>query len=344
MSACAGSCINGPKAARTMSVARRRSAVVQYAKPAAGLPREPSLDIAWSYAASPVARDEYSEMQLREALRTVGKHSDEDELNCGGCGYDSCRDFAHALIARNAERMMCATYTRKLAQKKANALLQKMPSAVVIVDEDLKIIECNTNFVHLFADDVEQSKDLEGAALDAVIPFSYLFRRVLESDEDIVGHDIRYQRSILNTSIFTIEPHSVMCGIFQDITKPIFQKEQIIGRAREVIQKNLKTVQQIAFLLGENAADSEIAEVWQSGYFNDRDRDFYLTFDLHMDAVMDAFKAGKQPPVHARAGRRALQLALAAIKSFETGKKVSVPTDSFESAAQPKILAPPPNP
>jgi hypothetical protein len=91
-----------------------------------------------------------------------------------------------------------------------------------------------------------------------VIPFSYLFNRVLDSGEDIVGHDIRYQRSILNTSIFTIEPHSVMCGIFQDITKPIFQKEQIIGRAREVIQKNLKTVQQIAFLLGENAADSEI--------------------------------------------------------------------------------------
>ena len=49
-----------------------------------------------------------------------------------------------------------------------------------------------------------------------------------------------------------------MCGIFRDITEPIFQKEQIIGRAREVIQKNLKTVQQIAYLLGENAADSEI--------------------------------------------------------------------------------------
>ena len=197
-------------------------------------------------------------MQLQEALRTVGKYSAEDELNCGGCGYDSCRDFAHALIARNAERMMCATYTRKLAQKKANALLKKMPSAVVIVNEDLRIIECNLNFVHLFADDGDESVNLEGSALSAVIPFDYLFRRVLESGEDIVGHDIRYQRGILNTSIFTIEPHSVMCGIFQDITKPIFQKEQIIGRAREVIQKNLKTVQQIAFLLGENAADSEI--------------------------------------------------------------------------------------
>jgi hypothetical protein len=133
-----------------------------------------------------------------------------------------------------------------------------MPSAVVIVDENLKIIECNANFTRLFADDIEETKSLEGAALDAVIPFSYLFRRVLESGEDIVGHDIRYQKSILNTSVFAIEPHSVVCGIFRDITEPIFQKEQIIGRARDVIQKNLKTVQQIAFLLGENAADSEI--------------------------------------------------------------------------------------
>jgi iron only hydrogenase large subunit-like protein len=258
LTACAGSCVNGPKAARSTSVARRRYEVLHYAKPSTELARKPSLGIDRHYEASPVARAEYSEMQLQEALRTVGKYSAEDELNCGGCGYDSCRDFAHALIARNAERMMCATYTRKLAQKKANALLQKMPSAVVIVDEDLKIIECNLNFVHLFAEDEGESTNLEGSALSAVIPFSYLFNRVLDSGEDIVGHDIRYQRSILNTSIFTIEPHSVMCGIFQDITKPIFQKEQIIGRAREVIQKNLKTVQQIAFLLGENAADSEI--------------------------------------------------------------------------------------
>ncbi len=258
LTACAGSCVNGPKAARNTSVAKRRFDIVHYAKPASEFPRKVALGIEGNYAASPVARNDYSELQMQDALRAVGKHSVEDELNCGGCGYDSCRDFARALIARNAERMMCATYTRKLAQKKANALLQKMPSAVVIVDEDLKIIECNANFVHLFATGDEQAKDLEGSALDAVIPFSYLFNRVLESGEDIVGHDIRYQRSILNTTVFAIEPHSVMCGLFQDITKPIFQKEQIIGRAREVIQKNLNTVQQIAYLLGENAADSEI--------------------------------------------------------------------------------------
>jgi iron only hydrogenase large subunit-like protein len=258
MTACAGSCINGPKAARDTSLARRRNEVIQHARPAGEFPRKLSLDIACDYAASPVIRKEYSDLQLSEALRTIGKHSADDELNCAGCGYDSCRDFVRALVAGNAERMMCATYTRKKAQKKATALLQRMPSAVVIVDEDLKIIECNTNFVRLFSEDAEASVNVDGSVLGAVTPFSNLFRRVLESGEDIVGHDIRYQRSILNTSVFAIEPHSVLCGIFQDITKPVFQKEQIIGRAREVIQKNLKTVQQIAYLLGENAADSEI--------------------------------------------------------------------------------------
>jgi PAS domain-containing protein len=253
-----GSCINGPKAAPKTSVARRRYDVVQYAKPCDELPRAVSIEIAQSYAASAVERIEYSEPQLIEGLRRVGKYSAEDELNCGGCGYDSCREFVRALIAGNAERMMCATYTRMLAQKKANALLQRMPSAVVIVDQNLKIIECNASFVRLFCSDGQQPADFEGSALGGIIPFHNLFRRVLDSGEDIVGHDIRYLRRILNASIFTIEPHTVTGGIFRDITEPTFQKEQIIGRAQAVIEKNLKTVQQIAFLLGENAADSEI--------------------------------------------------------------------------------------
>jgi iron only hydrogenase large subunit-like protein len=258
MNACAGGCINGPKATRGTSIARRRYDIVRNAKAASEFPRQSSIEITQSYEAAPATRNEYGELQLREALRTVGKYAVEDELNCGGCGYDTCRDFAGALISRNAERMMCATYTRKLAQKKANALLQKMPSAVVIVDDELKIIECNSNFVRLFSPKDEPTRNLEGSPLSDVMPFSYLFRRVLESSEDIVGHDIRYERSILTSSVFTIEPHSVMCAIFRDISEPLFQKEQIIDRAREVIQKNLKTVQQIAYLLGENAADSEI--------------------------------------------------------------------------------------
>jgi iron only hydrogenase large subunit-like protein len=208
MTSCAGSCVNGPKAARNTSIARRRYDVAKYAKPAAGLPRESSVAIAQHYDASPVVRRGYSSLQVQNALQMVGKFSTDDELNCGGCGYNSCREFAHALLARDAERMMCATYTRQLAQKKANALLQKMPSAVVIVDAELKIVECNADFVRQFTAGDASVKTLEGKALGAVMPFSSLFRRVLESGEDLVSHDIRYQRSTLNTSIFTIEPRA----------------------------------------------------------------------------------------------------------------------------------------
>jgi len=68
----------------------------------------------------------------------------------------------------------------------------------------------------------------------------------------------------------------------------------------------------------------EMREVWQAGYFNDDDRDFHHTFDTYMEATLAAFKAGQEPPVHARAGRRALVLAEAAIAAFESGRRVSV--------------------
>ena len=75
-------------------------------------------------------------------------------------------------------------------------------------------------------------------------------------------------------------------------------------------------------------AGQETAEVWQAGYFNDADRAFECTFGRHLDAVLRAFRAGAEPPVHARAGRRALQLALAAVRSYETGRRVTTHSDT----------------
>ena len=72
-------------------------------------------------------------------------------------------------------------------------------------------------------------------------------------------------------------------------------------------------------------AGQEISNVWQAGYFNDRERQFHATFDRHLDAILPAFVAGEEPPVHAAAGRRALQLGRCTIESFETGRRVSTP-------------------
>lgn len=261
--ACEGGCVNGPRASRRDSTAFKRHRILRQGHPApAALPRAPVVPIQETITAAPPVPPRYPEAQVREALRLVGKNAPQDELNCGGCGYDSCRDFAIALMQQKAERSMCVTYMRKLAHKKANALIQKMPSAVVIVNEALRIIEYNAAFAAVFAKHKPGAADarpsLEGAPLSELVPFANLFQNVLKTGEDIPARDLRYQNTILHAAIFTIEKHCVVGGIIQDITEPAVRKEQVIRKAREVIQKNLATVQKIACLLGENAAESEI--------------------------------------------------------------------------------------
>jgi len=229
-------------------------------------------------SAAPIIIPGPSDFQIREALRGVGKNTVADELNCGGCGYDSCRELGKALIAGKAERAMCVTYMRKLAHKKANALIQKMPSAVVIVDETLRVLEHNAAFAALVvrngkgaaaasaataaaavpAVHAPAETDLEGRSLASLVPFHALFSTLLKSGEEMLDKDLRYRDTVHHVSVFTVERHRVVGGIIQDITRPAVQKEQVIRRAHEVIAKNLATVQRIAALLGENAAESEI--------------------------------------------------------------------------------------
>ncbi len=94
---------------------------------------------------------------------------------------------------------------------------------------------------------------------------------------------------------------------------------EINGSAGRILVED--TVRRYSF----QARGSETAEVWQAGYFNDRDREFHRTFDRHFDALLTAFQQGDPPPIHAAAGRRALLLAYAAIESFERGERVAVP-------------------
>ena len=259
--ACEGVCVNGPKASRRDGTASKRCRVLRQGKnDGVRLPRKASLSTSSDFAVPPAVAPKPVEAQIREALKTVGKFSHEDELNCGGCGYDSCREFARALIGQKAERSMCVTYMRKLALKKANALIQKMPSAVVIVNDAMRIIEYNGAFAKMFGMKAEgpDAPPLEGVMLREVMPFANLFHSVLKTGDEIMDRDLRYQNTILHTSIFTIEKHCVVGAILQDITEPAVRKQQVIRKAQEVIQRSLTTTQEIARLLGESAAESEI--------------------------------------------------------------------------------------
>lgn len=260
--ACEGGCVNGPQTEKRNATAVKRFRVVNYSSyPRKKIPRTPSIPINDFIIDTPIEQKCFNEDDIKSALRQVGKIKPQDELNCGGCGYDSCRDFARALLVGKAEKTMCVTYMRKLAQNKARGLLRTMPSGVIIVDEHLKIIEMNQNFANLFGPDVksvfESNPGMEGASLEKIVPFHELFTHVLNTSEDIIQKDIRVGNRILNGSIFSIEPNTVVGGVFADITAPAIQKEQIIRRSQEIINKNLNMVQKIAYLLGENASESE---------------------------------------------------------------------------------------
>jgi iron only hydrogenase large subunit-like protein len=259
---CEGGCVNGPEAKLRDATASKRYSIVKYSSyPKKKIPRNPTIPINEYVADTPVELKHYTDEELRSSLKSVGKIIDKDELNCGGCGYDSCRDFAGALLAGKAEKTMCVTYMRKLAQNKASGLLRTMPSGVVIVNDELKIIESNYNFAKLFGADIESIFDvnpgLEGALLKKIVPFHELFKHVLDTGEDLISRDFRVNNRILHGSIFTIEPQNVIGGVFADITTPSIQKEQVIERAQQIIEKNLTMVQKIAYLLGENASESE---------------------------------------------------------------------------------------
>jgi PAS domain-containing protein len=204
----------------------------------------------------------HTEEEIREALRTVGKYSSTDEVNCASCGYDTCRAFAEAMLDNRAEKTMCVSYMRKLAQKKANGLIKAIPGGVVIADKNLKIVECNENFARLLGSDVlkmyEIKPGMEGADLDKLAGFARFFSDVISSNgPDVIDRDVREGKKIFHVSVFSIEKESIAGGVIEDVTAPQVQKHRIISQAKKVIDKNLSVVQQIAFLLGENAAESE---------------------------------------------------------------------------------------
>ncbi len=260
--ACEGGCINGPKSQKR-NIVMNRLEVMDYAKmPEKGLPRTPVVDIAKRYEGEIIQHNEPSEEEIRKALLRLGKVKKEDELNCGGCGYDTCRQLAKALLEGKAEESMCVSYMRRLAQKKANAILRTIPFGVIILDHNLKVIDCNEQFAHLFGEDLasvyESVPGLEGASLSELLPIADMFREVLKTAKDIVSKIVRIGSRVFSLTIFSIDDHRVVGATLLDVTQREMRREQVVEKAQQVIQNTLSTVQDIAFRLGKNAAESEV--------------------------------------------------------------------------------------
>ena len=260
--ACPGGCINGPvipaSAAGSMDVIAETDRISTM-EPSSR--RDARENIADTFRSAPLEKDLTTERELTIALARVGKFTREDELNCGGCGYNTCREFAEALIRNNAEEAMCHTYLRKNFERTSNALIRFIPAAVVMVDEELNICECNRNFALMtgMTEIYDALGNLNTIAIDTVLPdFAELFSSVISNGGEIEKFNQKLQDKIVNISVFSIAHGKSAGAVIQDITRNELQREQIAEKAREVIRKNVQTVQQVARLFGEHVADTEI--------------------------------------------------------------------------------------
>lgn len=232
--------------------------------------RLPFVPTTAHYPAKAGVEGDVAESQIVEALALLGKRAPRDMHNCNGCGYDSCRDFARALVRGRVEAEMCLSYSRNLAQKKFTDLLGRMPSGVMLADADLRIVEANRNLARTLGPDAELIFDatpgMAGADLRKLIDFEDRLGRVLETGEEIVEQDVQFRGQLLKVSVFSIEPHRLICVVVSNLLQSDILGDEVINRTRQVIRENLATVQKIAYLLGENASRTEailnsIAEV-----------------------------------------------------------------------------------
>jgi len=241
------------------------------------------------------------EEKVEEVLKIIEKNGSTENLGCRACGYGSCREFAidvangitrpdmcimHSLkskqeyirtlkltndklaktqqaLQNSEKRAMAEKQLAQEALETTQTMLHKLPTAVVIVDENMKIIGSNESFVTILGEEASEINEiipgLLGADLKTLLPVQFykLFAYVISSNDDVIGRDVHLNDKLLNVTIFTIKKNKIVGAVIRDMQMPEVRKEEVINRVTEVIEQNLDLVQQIAFLLGEGAAKTE---------------------------------------------------------------------------------------
>ena len=142
-------------------------------------------------------------------------------------------------------------------------MLHKLPSMVVICDMNLKIIQTNDSFISMLGEDAREINEvvpgLAGADLKTLLPYNFynLFTYVLAQNESITNRDIQHEGKLLNISVFVIEKEKIVGAVIRDMSAPEVQKEEVVKRLNEVIDKTLGLAQQIGYILGEGTSEAE---------------------------------------------------------------------------------------
>ncbi|MBU1107765.1 MAG: 4Fe-4S binding protein [Candidatus Riflebacteria bacterium] len=263
---CAQGCVNGPGAPKERNLFDSRHQVINYADKNPGsqiTSAEPADLIAASYKADPPegSQIDFSAEDIQKVLSATGKNSPTDELNCGACGYDTCRDKAIAVLRGFAETEMCIPYMRRLAEQRTDRIIETSPNGIVMLDDRLNIISMNPAFKKMFL----CSEAILGRHISYLIdpePFETVVTGKKKLVEEIVKHS-RYNL-IAHQIIYQLEAEKQLVGIFVNITSSRQSMEELerlkystVQQAREMLEHQVKMAQELAKYLGESTARGE---------------------------------------------------------------------------------------
>lgn len=145
----------------------------------------------------------------------------------------------------------------------ASAMMHKIRAGIIIVDSELKVIDSNEAFAKIFGTEIEELYEtipgLHGADLKELVPevIYKMLSTTLQSGENMIERDLKIQNKLIHVSVISIYKQRVVGALLRDMSAPALVREEIISRAQRVNRKNLETVQKIAFLLGDNASQTE---------------------------------------------------------------------------------------
>ena len=270
MSACPGSCIGGPAMEKNHRAPVRDYITVRRFAEDAGdndfkydALSENELSKNLIYLASP--RNMAGSRAIEEILRKMGKQKPEDELNCGSCGYNTCREKAQAVFEGKANLEMCLPFLKDKAEKFSDNILNNTPNGILILNEDMVVQQINAAAREIM--NIRYASDVVGEPVVRILePFDFI--DVLSNGRDI--HEKRvylaeYKKYIEETIVYDHVYHILMC-IMRDVTAEETEKEkkaelsrQTIEITDKVVEKQMRIVQEIASLLGETTAETKIA-------------------------------------------------------------------------------------
>lgn len=266
MSACVGSCIGGPVMSKNdfsfiadyMSICdfagERDFPVTQ--------PEKEELEKHFSYIEHALPMP--TEMEIMAVLRKMGKFRPSDELNCGTCGYNTCRDKAIAICQGKAETSMCLPFLREKAESFSDTVVNNSPNGIIALNEDLEVQQINNAAKRIM--NLRNATDVMGESVVRILDPA-VFLRVkksgkAESDRVFLAE---YERYVDQTVVYDKESRTLVC-IMRDVTEEELEKNkkeaisrQTIETADRVVEKQMRIVQEIASLLGETAAETKIA-------------------------------------------------------------------------------------